>query len=330
MRILLTGSEGALGQPLKAKLREQGHDVYGCDLAHTDDPQVIRADVAERRQLRRAYDFSRPDLVYHLAAEFGRNNGKDYYEQLWKSNCIGTRNVIEETLRTESTMAFASSSEAYGMADEYMPDKNAAFEEGLLDHYPPFFHNEYALSKWTNERQIYTAARNDGLKAVVFRFFNVYGPGEHFSPYRSVVCQFVYKLLKGDPITVYRDSYRSHLFIDDWCRGVSALVKSPLLYNVTQGNNSREFPGSGKTKVPVFNIGSPDYESAQETLARIQKQVGPFSESVITVLDAEAGNISSKRANIVQAQAWFGFEPKVSIEEGIMKTVKWMRETYGF
>ena len=75
MRVLITGSEGVLGKVLKAELRKRGHKVYGADLAHSADPQYMRVDVAEARQVARAFDAFKPEVTYHLAAEFGRMNG---------------------------------------------------------------------------------------------------------------------------------------------------------------------------------------------------------------------------------------------------------------
>ena len=78
-----------------AKLRGIGHDVYGIDLRHSPDEHEFRADVAEYRQLRQAFMDTAPEIVYHLAAEFGRFNGELYYEDLWRTAMVGTRNVLE-------------------------------------------------------------------------------------------------------------------------------------------------------------------------------------------------------------------------------------------
>src|SRR5262245_41609530 len=114
MRILVTGSEGTLGKPLVRELRQRGHEVWGCDRIHSADPEFIRADIAEGRQLATVYDAARPEFVYHLAAEFGRHNGEDFYEDLWRTGAIGTRNILELTKLTGARLAFASSSEIYG------------------------------------------------------------------------------------------------------------------------------------------------------------------------------------------------------------------------
>lgn len=325
MRILITGSEGVLGSTLKKELRRRGHNVFGCDLMHAPDEQVQRADIAERRQLARVFEMSKPDLVYHFAAEFGRMNGQEYYEQLWRTNCIGTRNVIEESINAKAKMVFASSSEAYGMADDYAP-KGQDFQERWLDLYAPQFHNEYALTKYTNERQITMAARNDKLDAVILRFFNAYGPGEPYSPYRSVVCLFTYRLLKGLPITVYRNYYRTHMFINDWCQGVANISREDVFSSIGFNKN---WDGSGGTEyVPVFNIGGEEYESVEALTNKIIKLIGG-TKSEITYLDAEKANVVSKKPNNLLANLWLDHNPSTTLDQGLPPTIDWIREKYG-
>lgn len=322
MRILITGSEGVLGSTLMRELRRRGHMPYGCDLQHSSDPYVLRADVAEYRQLQRVFAHVRPDLVYHFAAEFGRKNGQDYYEQLWKTNCIGTRNVIDLCTTYGARLAFASSSEAYGMSGAYIGENDQLQEEDL-DKFPPQFHNEYALTKYTNERQITMAVRNQKLEAVIFRFFNVYGPPEQYNPYRSVVCLFAYKLLTGDNITVYKNSYRTHLWIGDWANTVANLAEKSSFWG--------SFPGSGGTPdVPVFNIGGRGKESTEHMLRTLQEIVGPqIIKSEITVLEDEKNNVASKEPDNSQAILWLHHNPKKDFREGLTETVQYLKEVYG-
>ena len=102
MRILVTGGLGAVGSVLVRELRARGNDVWLCDLSHHHDAQYVRCDVGEFRQVERLlaqHDF---DTVYHLAAEFGRNNGEDYYEKVWQTNAVGTKNI----LRMQETVSY--------------------------------------------------------------------------------------------------------------------------------------------------------------------------------------------------------------------------------
>lgn len=325
-RILVTGCQGALGAPLVKELRSRGHRVFGCDLKHSSDENVMRADVSECRQIQEAFGHAQPDIVYALAGEFGRLNGKDFPEQMWKTNLVGTRNVIEECLRHNALLVFASSSEAYGEAGLYASD-HEDFKEEWLDRYAPEFHNEYSLSKWANERQIFMSATNDKLRAIVLRFFNVYGPGELYTPYRSVICLFTYRLLAGLPITVYKNSFRTHLFIDDWTNCVANIATDTIREPIERRSETFLWPGSGRSRVPVFNIGGIEFESAESTMNCILRHVGE-SKSEITFLEAEKANIVSKKPDISLARHWLNLEPRMTMEAGISATVDWMRKVY--
>ena len=80
MKILVTGGLGVVGRPLVNALRKKGHDVWSVDLHHNWDAQYIRCDVGKFRQLNEVFRIANFDFVYHLAAEFGRQNGEDFYE----------------------------------------------------------------------------------------------------------------------------------------------------------------------------------------------------------------------------------------------------------
>jgi dTDP-glucose 4,6-dehydratase len=322
MRILITGSEGVLGSVLRKKLIEKGHDVYGCDLMHTDDPKYMRADISERRQIARVFDVFNPELVYNFAAEFGRNNGQDYYEQLFKTNMTGTQNVIEECIKHRATLAHASSSEAYGLSEQYT---NGSLDEGLLDKFPPSFHNLYALTKYANERQIHTAARNDNLNAVVFRFFNVYGPPEMYSPYRSVVCQLAYKILTNKPLTVTKDGYRSHLWIGDWANAVASLPESAGHFGL-----NKYWEGSAETpRAPTFNIGGDDYTSIEELYNLLVNIIKPPVRPNVTFVSTEENNTATKRPNNNLSKFWLGFKSEMHLRDGLEETVRFLRSVHG-
>ena len=86
----MTGGKGFIGTHLVAELRSRGHEVWACDLMHSGEENYIRCDVSKYRQAERIFEEHKFDYVYHLAAEYGRWNGEDYYEseedRLLKSN----------------------------------------------------------------------------------------------------------------------------------------------------------------------------------------------------------------------------------------------------
>jgi dTDP-glucose 4,6-dehydratase len=303
MRILVTGSLGTLGRPLVAELRARGHEAWGSDLTHDGDPQYVRADVANFAQLGRAFEAARPDAIYHLAAEFGRLNGEQYTEQLWRSAMVGTRNVLELSAEHGTHLLFASSSEVYGEAEEDLLD------EGLTDRQVIFHPNEYALSKWANERQIMAfQGWKPELRGTRLRFFNSYGPGEPYNPYRSVVALFCAKALAGEPLPVFRGYHRTFMYIDDFI---------PTLANACEADLSHD----------VYNIGGTDFRSVEE-LAQIVNDTVSDGQGEIELIPEDLHNVRSKRPDISRARQDLGHNPLVTLEEGVPPTAEWMRDVH--
>jgi dTDP-glucose 4,6-dehydratase len=158
MRILVTGGLGAVGSFLVPELQRRGHEVFVVDLRHHHNaPNYARCDVSEFRQVERLWTGGgwphgyTPkarafDLVYHLAAEFGRWNGEDYYENLWSTNAIGTKNILRMQEREGFQAVYFSSSEVYG-------DWQDVMAEEVMDKHEIRQLNDYAISKWVNEMQ---------------------------------------------------------------------------------------------------------------------------------------------------------------------------------
>lgn len=297
-RIVVTGHLGTIGQPLVAALRAAGHAVLGIDIRHHHDG--ARADVAEFRQLAAAVPPD-TDLVYHLAAEFGRHNGEDYYEQVWRSNVIGTKNVLRLQRERGFRLIFASSSEVYGERSEEWLAEDLPLSAAALT-------NDYAISKLVNEAQIANAIRQWGAQAMVLRFFNAYGPGEAYHAYRSVVCLFAYRALKGLPYTVYDGYYRVFQYIDDL---VATLASAATQFH------------AGET----INVGGVEYRSVRSLHEEICAHVRVDS-ALVTFLPEEKHNVVSKRPDISKARRLLGHDPKVMLDEGIIRTLDWLKRAY--
>ena len=190
MRILVTGGLGTVGAGLVSVLRNRGHHVVSCDIAHQPDevgfsvpidvnePLYARCDVGEFRQIERVIEHMGPfSYVYHCAAEFGRWNGEDFYETLWRTNAVGTKNIIRLQERLKFRLIHFSSSEVYGDWPELMV-------ETVMDEHEIKQLNDYAMTKWVNEMQVRNSTLRYGTESVVVRLFNTFGPGEYYSPYR--------------------------------------------------------------------------------------------------------------------------------------------------
>jgi dTDP-glucose 4,6-dehydratase len=300
-KILVTGSKGTLGKPLVRELQARKHEVWQVDLQHEADENYIRADVSSYRQLERVFE-QRFDYVYHLAAEFGRINGEEYYDTLWHTNVIGTRNILEWQKKKGFRLIFASSSEIYGdkhadILTEEIPLNNSIIQQ-----------NDYAVTKWVNEIQCMNFEKRFGSEIVRLRFFNAYGPGEHYHHYRSVVCLFCYRALHDLPYTVYKNYHRVFMYIDDFI---------PTLVSVVDNFVAGE----------VYNIGGDEYRSVEELSNLIRSYLG-LDDSLVTYLPQDKHNVLNKRPDIRKAAEAFGHHPKVTLEEGVPKTIGWMRSVY--
>src|SRR5438445_560259 len=228
MKILVTGGRGTVGRPLVSSLEENGHEVWICDLGHDPSRQYLRCDVGEYRQIERVAERVKPEFVYHLAAEFGRRNGEEFFETMWRTNAIGTKNVLRLQERHGFRMVFASSSEIYG-------EFGGLMSESVPDRIPIQQLNDYAISKWVNELQVRNSAMRFGTETVRVRIFNTYGPGEYYSPYRSVACIFVYHAMHHLTYDVYLKHKRSSTYIDDTVSALRAVAdhfKVGAVYNI--------------------------------------------------------------------------------------------------
>ena len=108
MKILVTGGLGFIGSNLVPELKKRGHEVWVCDLGQSEGPNYIRCDTSKYHQLERIFDQYEFDYVYHLAAEYGRWNGEDYYENLWATNVIGTKHILRLQEKNKFRMIFFS------------------------------------------------------------------------------------------------------------------------------------------------------------------------------------------------------------------------------
>lgn len=301
VKILVTGGLGAVGAPLVEELEERGHDVWVADLPWSERSKYFKCDVSEYRQLASIFESHNFEYVYHLAAEFGRKNGEDFYETMWASNAVGTKNMLRLQREHGFRMIFSSSSEVYGDYDDLM-EESVPHKEG------PRQLNDYAISKWVNEQQILNAAERHGTETVRVRFFNTYGPGEKFSEYRSVVCKFCYHALHDNPYHVYENHHRSFTYIGDTVRTLANIV-----------DNFQ--PGE------VYNIAGEEYYGIKELSDMILNYLGKEDDRV-EYRGTEEHNTLNKRASVEKAKQDLNHEARVSLEEGISETIEWMREYY--
>jgi dTDP-glucose 4,6-dehydratase len=302
MKILVTGGKGVVGTNLVQKLKDMGYEVWVCDLKHSSEEQYFRCDVGKFRQLQNIFKKQTFDYVYHLAAEFGRWNGEDYYEDLWQTNAVGTKNILRLQQEYGFKLVFTSSSEVYG-------DYDGVMVEDVMEKQEIKQMNDYAITKWVNEMQILNEAAMHGNEVVRVRIFNTYGPGEYYTPYRSAICIFIYKALHNLPYSVFLGHKRNALYIDD-C--------SNALANITMNFK----PGE------VYNIAGIEMHDMKTVSDQILSYLGKDDCQVI-YKEEEMFTTRIKQPDITKAQKDLNYEPQTFLEKGIPITIEWMKKVYG-
>ena len=313
MKVLITGAKGVVGTKLKNTLENKGNSVFGADLYHSEEryghnigsvknENYYRCDISEFRQVQKIIEHVKPDIVYNCAAEFGRWNGEHFYEKVWKSNAIGVKNIIRLQESHGFRLVHCSSSEVYG---DYL---DIMYEDVMNKVAIPQM-NDYAMSKWVNEMQIRNSHEQFETETVRVRLFNTYGPGEWYHPFRSVNCVFTYKLLTGQPITVFKGHSRTSTYIND-C--VNALA------NISTNFKNQE----------VYNIASQEEHTIEHLAELILEHTGA-DRSLVTFADhEEVLTTTHKKVNAEKARNDLGMSGTVTLSVGVKYTVDWMYSYY--
>ena len=300
-KVLVTGGLGFIGSHLVRELESRMHEVWICDLMHSWKPNYIRCDVSKYRQVERLFQEHDFDFVYHAAAEYGRWNGEDYYENLWLTNVVGTKNILRIQEKKKFRMIFFGSAEVYG-------DYDGVMSEDVMDKVPIKQMNDYAIAKWVNELQIMNSATMFGTETVRVRLLNVYGPGEHYTPYRGFIPKFIYKALHDEPYTVYLGHKRTLEYVKD--------------VSITLANIIDNFkPGE------VYNLGG----DKQYEIKYISDLILKYLEKdylKVTYKEAEPFTTRIKTPDSSKAKRDLDFKQTIQVEEGLQKTVEWFKKLY--
>jgi len=300
-KVLVTGGLGFIGSHLVRELESRMHEVWICDLMHSWKPNYIRCDVSKYRQVERLFQEHDFDFVYHAAAEYGRWNGEDYYENLWLTNVVGTKNILRIQEKKKFRMIFFGSAEVYG-------DYDGVMSEDVMDKVPIKQMNDYAIAKWVNELQIMNSATMFGTETVRVRLLNVYGPGEHYTPYRGFIPKFIYKALHDEPYTVYLGHKRTLEYVKDVSRTLANII-----------DNFK--PGE------VYNLGG----DKQYEIKYISDLILKYLEKdylKVTYKEAEPFTTRIKTPDSSKAKRDLDFKQTIQVEEGLQKTVEWFKKLY--
>lgn len=310
-RILVTGAAGFIGAKTAQILLSQGAHVAGVDnlcdaydirlkkhrlagLSKNAHFKFYRADISDARRLQSIFRSFKPQAVINLAARAGvRYSLENPYVYL-EANTLGTLNLLE-LCRQHGVKKFVLSSTSSLYASEAMP-----FKESQPVNTPM---SPYAASKKSAEAFCYAYHHLYKIDMTIFRYFTVYGPAGR--PDMSYF-KFIKNIREGRSIEVYGDGRQSRDFtyIDDIAAG-TVLGLKPVGYG-------------------VFNLGGHERHRLNEMISLIEKYLGQRAR--IKRLPSHPADMRDTQADNAQARRRLGWKPRVRLEEGIKKTVKWFRE----
>ncbi len=306
-KIFLTGGAGFIGTNLVNELRARGHWVIASDLYNTERDDYVRCDVRRMRQIQSVFEQFGPfDYVYHLAAEYGRWNGEDFYENLWETNAIGTKNILRLQEKFGFRMIFFSSAEVYGDYSGIMKE-SVMIDNPIQDTYQM---NDYAITKWAGELMCMNSTKMFGTETVRVRPVNCYGPHEEYTPYRGFIPKFIYHALNSRPYTVYRGHKRIIDYVED-----TACTFANIIDNFIPGE--------------AYNVGGRiDWEMDIKDYSDLVLTAVGRDDSLVTYKDTEPHTTMIKSMDFSKAVCDLNHDPKIAPEEGIRRTVKWMADYY--
>lgn len=304
MKFLISGGAGFLGSHLIDSLLEEGHEVTVVDDLSTVKYYTLPEGVRLVRQ--KVEDFqtsARFDYVLHLAA---RPSPEDYIShpvETIMSNSVGTMRMLEIARRSDGVFFYTSTSEVYGSAS-VIPIPESYW--GYVN--PIGMRSCYDESKRFSEALVMAYHRQYGLDTRVQRPFNVYGPRlREDGTYGRVVSRFIYQALRGEDLTVFGDGTqtRAFLYVEDWVEATRRMLFTKEL------------------KGEVVNVGS-DRETKVIDLARMIIDL-TGSRAKVKFLPPRPDDPPRRAADIARAKELLGWAPRVTLEEGLTKTVDWFR-----
>ena len=289
MRILVTGDTGFVGKNMTQFLSLKGMDVTGISRSKG-------LDILKYKQLEEFIKSSECELIYHFAAYAKPAESLLHPKEAWKTNVIGTLNILEVARKLDIPLIYPSSCEIYG--DSLEP---------ITEDFPLHPPNPYAGSKAAADLLCYTYYKSYGLDVKIVRIFNPYGPHQQLN---KIIPTFYRQAIKNMPITVYGDGRdtRDYVYIEDIIRGLW------MARNLPKGE--------------IINLATGRATTNLEMAQLIKKLVNSKSPIVFVDYPKNFGGIKNQVGSYEKAKRLIGWTPEISLEEGVKRTILWLSEVF--
>lgn len=330
---LVTGAAGFIGMQTSLRLLARCDRVVGLDnMNDYYDVSLKQArlaqlknhagfsfyplDVADRGGIAQLFARYPPQRVIHLAAQAGVRYSITNPQAYIDSNIQGFANILEGCRHHGvQHLVYASSSSVYGGNIE-MPFS----EHHNVDH--PL--SLYAATKKANELMAHTYSHLFGLPTTGLRFFTVYGP---WGRPDMALFLFAKAILAGQPIDIFNhgNMVRDFTFIDDIVEGIIRVADKPATINAAFDPANPD-PASSSAPYRVFNIGNNQPTPLMDYISALETALGVNAKK--NFLPMQPGDVPATAANTDELDAWVGFKPNTSVQQGVVRFVDWYRSYY--
>jgi UDP-glucose 4-epimerase len=304
VRALVTGGAGFIGSNIVRLLLDRGHEVVVIDnlssghrsnLAPLPDARLVEGDVRDAADVDRAIEGC--EVVFHLAASVGNTRSIEHPLEDSGINVMGTLTVLEAARRHGvRKLVFSSSAGIFGEL------KTVPIRE---DH-PVEPDTPYGASKLGAEKLCLAYAKLYPLECVCLRYFNVYGVNQRYDAYGNVIPIFAHRMLRDRPVTVFGDGEQTRDFVN-----VADVAEANYLAAMNRGVSGAFNLGSG-TRVTI------------NALIGLMAEAGDLTPAVEHGPPRQ-GDVRHSLADVSQARALLGFEPRVALADGLREYMTWAR-----